>query len=205
MRDWIRNNAAIAGLGGIGLIALLAWLAFGFFGIHTLFTDDEVDEAGPVFRSGAGASGLEIDETSEELAADMSEAMEGKPAEISASDPMPEMTEPDISVVLAGTFIGRSHPTSGIAEVLTDGTEQRFLRFENFETDNGPDLNVYLTTGGPEDDVGDDYIDLGDLKGNIGNQNYELDPDVDLSRHKTVVIWCVRFGVSFGAAELAPS
>lgn len=90
--------------------------------------------------------------------------------------------------------------------MLTDGTEQRFLRFEDFETDNGPDLNVYLTTADADDDEGlfdDDFVDLGNLKGNIGSQNYELPPDVDLERYDTVVIWCVRFAVAFGAADLA--
>ena len=200
MREWIRNNTAVAGLGGVVLVGVVAWLAFGFFGIHTLFTDNEVDEAGPVFRSGAGASGLDVDATSEELAAEMTEAMEGESSTVNANDAMPDMG--DITVVASGPFIDRSHPTSGTAEVLNDGTEQRFLRFEDFRTDNGPDLNVYLSTNGPEENVGDDYIDLGDLKGNIGSQNYEIDPSVDLSRYKTVVIWCVRFGVSFGAAEL---
>ena len=56
------------------LAAVGAWLVFGFFGFHTLFIDDEVDEAGPVFASGAGASGLPSDEISEDLAADMNAA-----------------------------------------------------------------------------------------------------------------------------------
>ena len=49
-----------------------------------------------------------------------------------------------------------------------------------------------------------EFVDLGDLKGNIGEQNYEIPPDVDLERFDTVVIWCVRFGVAFAAADLAP-
>ena len=49
----------------------------------------------------------------------------------------------------------------------------------------------------------DDFIDLGDLKGNIGAQNYELSADIDLDEYTTVAIWCVRFGVAFNAANLA--
>ena len=67
---------------------------------------------------------------------------------------------------------------------------------------------MYLSTADPDAPAGefdDDFIDLGDLKGNIGPQNYEIPEDVDLSRYKTVVIWCVRFGVAFGAAELMAS
>ena len=108
--------------------------------------------------------------------------------------------------VFTGDFVDRSHPTSGRADVLNDGSAQRFLRFENFETDNGPDLNVYLSTASPDAPAGDfddDFVDLGDLKGNIGSQNYEIPEDVDLDVYNTVVIWCTRFGVAFNAADLA--
>ena len=118
-----------------------------------------------------------------------------------------EMAEGAVRVVAVGSFISRSHPSSGTAAVLTDGT-QTFLRFDDdFATDNGPDLNVYLSAAGPNDSVGDlgsDFIDLGDMKGNIGAQNYEVPAGTDLGRYRTVVIWCVRFSVAFGAAELAP-
>mgnify|MGYP001797506524 CR=1 FL=1 len=87
---------------------------------------------------------------------------------------------------------------SGDAIVLGNGTGQRFLRFENFESSNGPDLNVYLFN--PNDPS--DFVDLGDLKGNIGEQNYEIPEDVDLSIYSEVSIWCVRFGVGFGSANL---
>ena len=93
-----------------------------------------------------------------------------------------------------------AHPTAGEAVVLGNGTGQRFLRFENFETDNGPDLNVYLVNSSTGDVS--DYVDLGDLKGNIGEQNYEIPADVDLSVYDTVWIWCVRFSSGFGSAEL---
>ena len=112
-----------------------------------------------------------------------------------------------VRVTAVGTFGPRSHPASGVAVVLTDGT-QTFLRFDDdFATDNGPDLNVYLTAAGPDASVGDlaaDFVDLGDLKGNIGAQNYEIPAGVDLDRYRTVAIWCVRFSVVFGTAELEP-
>ncbi len=85
--------------------------------------------------------------------------------------------------------------------MLGNGTGQRFLRFENFDSSNGPDLNVYLVN--PDDP--DDFIDLGDLSGNIGNQNYEIPADVDLDRYSQVSIWCVRFSVGFGTADLMPT
>lgn len=189
------NWKIAAPIGVIGAI-VIGWLAFGIFGIHTLFIDDVVDEAGPTFDSGVTA----------EVLADIDETMtdEGIPTEVPVAegDPMPG----DIITQFTGDFFSLAHPQEGTANVLNDGTAQRFLRFEDdFAGDNGPDLNVYLTRADGGRDVGDsdDYIDLGDLKGNIGSQNYEIPEDVDLTEFDTVVIWCVRFGVSFGAAELA--
>lgn len=188
---------------GVAAIALGAWLAFGVFGIHTLFVDDVVDEALPDFVVG-NASGLEGDDITQELADEMDEAVDADqtPAVVEADEPMvDDMSEEMVS----GMFIDRSHPSVGTAIVLSDGSGRRVLRFEDFETDNGPDLNVYLSTAPPDAPAGDfdeDFVDLGDLKGNIGNQNYDIPEGVDLSVHSTVVIWCVRFSVAFGAAPL---
>lgn len=205
----LREHWLIATVGGGVVVAAVAWLAFGYFGIHTLFFDDEVNEATPVFDSGAGASGLPSDAMTDDEAAAMNDAMadEGTPLEAVADDPAPMTDGPDVVTLVEGQFIDRSHPTEGRALVLNDGTTQRFLRFEDFRTDNGPDLNVYLSTAPPDAPAGDfdrpgGFVDLGDLSGNVGPQNYEIPEDVDLDEFTTVVIWCVRFGVAFGAAEL---
>lgn len=208
MRSSLRDNWKITLPLGIVGAAILFWLVFVFFGFQTAFFDDKVDEGGPEFASGAGASGLESDALSNEDAAAMKQAMDqdGTALNDEADDPMPDMPEPDVLTLDEGSFVDRSHPAEGTALVLNDGTEQRFLRFEDFATDNGPDLNVYLSTApadAPADRFDDDFVDLGNLKGNIGNQNYEIPADVDLDRFTTVVIWCVRFGVAFGAADLA--
>ena len=215
--QWIRNNLKIVIPATLAAVAVIAYLAFGVFGIQTLFIDDEVDEAAPVFDSGAGASGLESDSVDEATTEEMNEVMadEGTPVEVTATDPMPEppttdsateaATEPVIVSLYDGSFVPRSHPGEGTVSVLNDGSAQRFLRFEDFATDNGPDLNVYLTSAGANasvDELGGDFIDLGDLKGNIGPQNYEIPGDVDLDRYGTVVVWCVRFSVAFTAADL---
>jgi len=200
-----KDNPVGAGAGMIVVVGALAWLAFGFFGIHTLFIDDEVNEAAPVFDSGVTADGADV--VTEELLVAVDQAMEddGVPSEVTASDEAPMPDAPEVLTIVSGDFVGHAHPAVGQAVVLTDGSSQRFLRFENFETDNGPDLNVYLSNSSADAGNGtfdDDFIDLGDLKGNIGPQNYEIPEDVDLSVYDTVVIWCVRFGVSFGAADL---
>lgn len=194
----------------VGIVAagIVAVLAFGVFGVQTLFFDDEANEAVPVFSSGS-SSGLVSDEVDGATTDEMNDAMasDNTPSVLEAGDEMPDMPDEIIRVV-EGTFVDRTHPGSGTAVVLTNGDgSQRFLRLEeDFETDNGPDLNVYLVAGvNAESDSGlfdDDVIDLGDLKGNLGSQNYELDDEVDLGVYNTVVIWCVRFGVAFTVADL---
>ena len=197
--------------GGLALLAGLAWLAFGFFGVHLLFVDDEVSEPPPVFAATPTQPVQPVDHRCDDL---VDLARPGPPnhydsTDISTTDHCSCHDDPGrtgyggatIVTEYSGTFVGRDHPTSGNALVLGDGSGQRFLRFEEFETDNGPDLNVYLvnsSAGGV-----DDFIDLGDLKGNIGDQNYEVPADADLAVYDTVLIWCVRFSSPFGEATLA--
>lgn len=174
-------------------------------------TPSAAGDAAPGSDDSPPVGAMPGDEISEELQAEMDEVMEEEdmPAVVEVEEAMPHMPEqPQIRVEASGPFINRSHPTRGNAIVLGDGTGQRFLRFEDFRTDNGPDLNVYLSSApqdAPAGQFDDDFIDLGDLKGNVGSQNYEIPRDVDLSRYSTVVIWCVRFSVIFGAAELVAS
>src|SRR2546425_1262636 len=109
--------------------------------------------------------------------------------------------------VTKGNFKGLAHETRGLAAIyqLPDG--KRTLRLTEFETSNGPDVHVYLTAA--EVEKGNDaikqagFIDLGSLKGNKGDQNYDVPADVDLSKYKTVSVWCARFGVNFATAPLA--
>ncbi len=207
---WLRRNWRWTVPVGVVLAAVAAWLAFGFFGIQTLFGDDEVSEDGPVFSSGAAASGMPEDVIDDDTAEAIDAAMEdeGVPTEEPvAEDPAMPVDQPEVLTLVEGGFVDRSHPTEGRAVVLTDGTEQRFLRFEDFRTDNGPDLDVWLSAAPPDaplDELAADFVELGPLKGNVGDQNYEIPPDLDLDRYTTVVIWCTRFGVAFGAAGLTP-
>ena len=115
------------------------------------------------------------------------------------------MTE-DVTVegsFLIGNFIGVNdgiHNAEGLAKVivLDDEGNRSILRLENFRATNGPDLYVYLST----DKSASDFVSLGRLKGNIGNQNYEIPEGTELSKYDTVLIWCRAFSVLFGSAEL---
>ncbi|GAA4368814.1 DM13 domain-containing protein [Agromyces bauzanensis] len=111
-----------------------------------------------------------------------------------------------------GTLISHEHETTGTVRViqLPDGSRQ--LALENLDTTNGPDVHVWLSAGAVVEGFdgwftagGHPYVDLGMIKGNQGNQVYDIPADVDLSAYPTVDLWCVQFAVSFGAAALAAS
>ena len=111
------------------------------------------------------------------------------------------------ATTLTGNFVGAGdgiHDVEGMASVLAvnDGlAEHRILRLENFRSTNGPDLYVYLSKDATS--IGDGFVDLGLLKGNVGNQNYNIPQDVDLDQYSYVLIWCKQFSVLFGYAELS--
>lgn len=103
---------------------------------------------------------------------------------------------------LMGNFVGAGdgfHNVEGVAKVITLSDGKTFLRLENLKATNGPDLYVYLST----DKGSSDIVDLGRLKGNIGNQNYEIPTGTDLSKYSTVLIWCKAFSTLFGSAKLS--
>lgn len=109
--------------------------------------------------------------------------------------------------VAAGTFHGVAHETKGVASIyrLPDG--KRVLRFSGFETSNGPDVQVYLVAAPDAKDnetvTQAGFIRIADLKGNMGDQNYDLPANLDLNKYRAVTIWCRRFGVNFATAPLA--
>jgi len=109
----------------------------------------------------------------------------------------------------SGRFYSILHPTEGTATVFQMGDGSRILRLTSFSTSNGPDVHVYMVAADDAKDVATvqqaGFIDLGVLKGNIGDQNYRLDRDVDLAKYRAVSIWCKRFSVNFGAAALRPT
>ena len=106
----------------------------------------------------------------------------------------------------AGQFHSGAHETKGTATVFQLADGKKTLRLTNFETSNGPDVHVYLVaaTDAKDNDAVTKagYVDLGSLKGNIGDQNYELPANADLAKYRAVTIWCKRFSVNFGTAPL---
>lgn len=207
--------AVIIGLAGI--------IAVGWYLGSPLLIDETVDEGFPFEKPEEAAitampeaeredpekdsmTALPDMATTEDLSPEDREAVEDKvmntPTVVMVDKPV---TDEWIAVTQGG-FLGADsfHQGSGSARIYQQGS-QFVLRFEDFSVTNGPDLHVLLTrhpSPASRGDIGEDYIDLGSLKGNMGNQNYEIPDDVDLSDYQSVVIYCVPFHVIFATATL---
>jgi hypothetical protein len=118
-------------------------------------------------------------------------------------------TNSNVQTLESGSFHSILHPTQGTATIYRIDDGSRVLRFTNFSTSNGPDVHVYMVAAGDANDAATvlhaGFIDLGPIKGNVGDQNYTLGSDVDLSKYRAVSVWCKRFSVNFGTAPLAPA
>ncbi|MEU6039436.1 DM13 domain-containing protein [Actinomadura sp. NPDC047616] len=172
---WVVGGVLVVGA-AVGLALFQPWL---------LFVDEEVNEAGPAVVSSPGAA-----------------ATPTATGQAQGQDVGPR-------VLASGAFISHEHETSGMVKVIRLADGRRVLRLEELDTSNGPDLRVWLSDqpvkGGTAGwGVFDDgaYVELGKLKGNKGDQNYAIPADADLDELTSVSIWCKRFKVSFGAAEL---
>ncbi|MFE0750021.1 DM13 domain-containing protein [Gordonia sp. NPDC058843] len=167
-------------LGGLGAVVLVA-LAIGavVFQPWLIFVDTEVDDAIPVA--------------------------------VTPTSSVPGQAPPAGPVVISrGTLISHEHSTSGAVSVIEQPDGSRVLAIENLDTTTGPDVHVWLSQGevvegfgGWRTAAGVPHVDLGMIKGNKGNQIYEIPADVDLGDYPSVFLWCVKFSVSFGAAEMA--
>ena len=176
---WLKLAANLAALGAL----LLAWYL-----ISPLFIDVQVNESFP---------------RSAEATAAMMEAMAAEP--ILMNEDMPENAGVGMTIISEGEFYDIAHEGMGTATIFELADGSRILRFENFEVSNGPELHVYLATLNPVPlrvSGGLGGRDLGALKGNIGDQNYTIPGDLDLSLYNSVVIYCVPFQVAFNAAAL---
>ncbi|MDQ3933317.1 MAG: DM13 domain-containing protein [Actinomycetota bacterium] len=149
--------------------------ALGAYLSMSVFLDDEVDET-----------------------VVMASEQERTPASSSGS----RAPRPRNVLLSEGSFRSLAHPGEGRAQVIDARGRGRFLTLTDFEVDNGPDLRVYLVRGRVDDESDVvDYEDLGALKGNKGDQQYEVPEDFPL-RDASVVIWCRAFSVAFASAAL---
>jgi hypothetical protein len=189
------------------LLAIAIILPVGWYLISPLFINRSVDEALPTSRVALTTLTTPAEATMVPVQA--TAAMETAMVEPThmMEEPMPAGDTAAMTILAQGEFYNVAHEGHGRATVyqLPDGS--RLLRLEDFEVLNGPDLHVYLV---PIDPVPNSFgleipgsRDLGQLKGNLGSQNYNLPADLDLSQFKSVVIWCQPFRVPFIAAPLS--
>ncbi len=191
----------------IGVIVIGGGLA------SPLFYETEIDEPLPIALDNI-ESGLTLETFSsmdenkrqtlvEKIPEKVKDMIMEESAKVSliVSEDMNEMIkeEPsnELQIIKTGTFEGLAgHNAKGDAKII-EVNGKSFLRFENFEVTNGPDLRVYITQDGNVKEG----IHLEKLKGSKGDQNYSLD-DINVEVYDTVIIYCQPFGVYFGQAEL---
>ena len=168
---------------GTWLAIVAGTIAVGYL---TGFRDERVDE--DVVMASATIGGADLDH-----------ALAG--TEEAPEDRADEKPEPAGPVELArGDFAGADgHAGSGVATVIREPGGPRVLTFTEFDVDPGVDVDVYLTAS--PDDI-NDRIELGDLKGNVGDQQYEIPADADLGRYPNVILWCKPFTVRIAFASL---
>ncbi|MCI0437761.1 MAG: DM13 domain-containing protein [Chloroflexi bacterium] len=187
-----------------GAIALIPVLAIAGWLVAPLLVDKTVEEEFPFARNAVVPTNMTLDEV---------EGVMSGIAKVNSemSEDMPDdMASEGAAVGLrTGQFSDADsfHRGSGTATVYEGPDGSRILRLEDFRVTNGPDLRVILSPHpNPQerDEVtAEGYIELGKLKGNIGNQNYEIPGGVDISDFGSVVIYCKAFHVLFSAAPLA--
>ena len=181
---------------GGGLLAALAIVAALVFQPWLLFIDVRVDDEVPVASAAPTST-------------PQPEPSGGAGSPPSARDtPIPQPPVGPVELA-SGTLVSHEHETSGTVRViqLPDGSRQ--LAIEDLETTNGPDVHVWLSAGPVIEGFdgwftagGHPYVDLGMIKGNQGDQLYDIPADIDLAAYPSVDLWCVQFSVSFGAAAL---
>ncbi|MBT2534106.1 DM13 domain-containing protein [Arthrobacter sp. ISL-48] len=183
-----RLGALAAAVAVAGLVAALV-----VFKPWLLFVDIRVDEQLPIVATAGPAA--------------------SSPAPMSPAPSLPGTTTPPVPaapVELArGSLLSHEHATTGTVRIIKQPDGSRVLTLENLDTSNGPDVHVWLSAADVVEGAGGWYTagsaeryDLGMIKGNQGNQVYDLPADVELSKYSSVDLWCVQFSVSFGAAQL---
>ncbi|MEO5927366.1 MAG: DM13 domain-containing protein [Patescibacteria group bacterium] len=154
-------------------------LGIAYYLLSPIWRTVRVDDALPVQPPVAAVPNLLMPET------------ETQPQQL-----VPAPEQPTIKP-LEGTFVPGAHDVSGKVIILPND-DGDILRFEDFETINGPDLRIYLAT----DKSATDIVDLGSIRGTTGNINYTLPTGTDTTKYKYVLVWCRAFHVLFSSALL---
>ena len=196
-----------------GVCAAVVGLAALWYLVSPLFINVAVSEAPPSIIVIVPATATTPPANAVTLpalaTAAMQQAMSEPPKQMADAMPV-AVSAGSPQMVASGAFYNVVHEGKGNATIFKLASDAKYvLRLEDFQVLNGPDLHVWLVPVDPvPNSVGTEiagYVDLGKLKGNIGNQNYELPANLDLKGIKSVVIWCQPFRVPFIAAPLMRS
>ena len=170
------------------IIILIIGVPFAWYTISPIFTVLEKDEASPLVVKDAMNS---MDAKTKAEFEKQVEAMKDKVTVM--NDAMPSA-----KIIAQGEFKPRAHDVQG-KSFLIEKDGKKFVRFEDFETINGPDLRIYLAS----DLSNDDFVEISKIKATKGNVNYEVPKGVDTSKYNKVLVWCKAFGVLFSYAVLS--
>src|SRR5271154_1573592 len=124
------------------------------------------------------------------------------------SEPAPFASNSDPQPLYTGRLESNAHQASGRATIYEGRDGRQYLRLTDFSTSNGPDVHVLLGQSSDENLNQElvkgqlDSVELGSLKGNQGDQNYDLPASIDLQKYDAVVVYCERFHAVFGVARL---
>lgn len=200
-RKFLYTGAAI----GAVVFAAVAWVL-----VSPLFIDKVVEEAFPGVPTPAALAEMS-DERKAEISEKVLTAALGMPdhAMDESMDDMPAAVPAGPELLRRGQFRDADsiHRGSGDAKLFRLSESDSVLRLENLKVTNGPDLRVYLVRHPDPTESADvkdsEFVDLGPLKGNIGNQNYTVPAGTDVTQFASAVVWCRAFGVLFASAPLA--
>lgn len=174
-------------------VALIIILPMAWYLISPVFRVVEVQEESPLVTQGLQIND-DMDSMDAATKAEFEKQTEAMKSQITVmDDSMPSGP----GLLAEGAFNPRAHEVMGKALLIDDGNK-KILRFEGFETINGPELHIYLSN----ELGGEDFIDLGKIKATKGNINYDIPLGIDTSKYNKVLVWCKPFSVLFSYAEL---
>ena len=197
----------------IGIIVIAIVIPLGIYTISPLFINTEINEPLPSLANEKSTTDFAkfmamTDDEKLDAAKNMAEKEEDMIMKMAAKQDTTinetmamNINQSTQNKALIGNFIGIDdgiHNAKGLAKILTISNGSQILRLENFKSTNGPDVHLYLSNN----KQANDFIDLGRLKANNGNQNYKIPMDIDFNHYGYVLIWCKPFSVLFGSALL---
>ncbi len=197
----------------IGIIVIAIVIPLGIYTISPLFINTEINEPIPSLANEKSTTDFAkfmamTEDEKFDAAKNMAEKEEDMIMKMAAKQDTTinetmamNINQSTQNKALIGNFIGIDdgiHNAKGLAKILTISNGSQILRLENFKSTNGPDVHLYLSNN----KQANDFIDLGRLKANNGNQNYKIPMDIDFNHYGYVLIWCKPFSVLFGSAQL---